>query len=127
MSILVALMLAGSPAINRDCEKGAETMSLVYVCLNEVNQARLDAAFEDTLRVVRKKNRYAADQLISAEKNWQGFATDSCAYRAYLSRRSMWDEAIANCWGVSVDARIKVLQGYRRELAGPQGKQAIQK
>jgi uncharacterized protein YecT (DUF1311 family) len=122
MSMLIAMMLAVPSALPRDCEKGAETMSQVYVCLNQNNDARLDAAFRETLRVVRQRNKYAADQLVSAEKNWTGFAADSCAFRAYLSRRSLWDQIIAKCWRTSVDARIKVLEGYRRELTASQSR-----
>jgi hypothetical protein len=120
MSILVAMMLAASPAPPRDCEKGAESMSQVLGCLYDLHQQRLDAAYNDTLSVVRHKDKNAANFLATAEKSWTKFALDSCDYTAAASHREIPEDARVNCWATFVDARIKVLQAYRREFTSSQ-------
>jgi uncharacterized protein YecT (DUF1311 family) len=107
-----------TPALARDCEKGAENMSQVYSCLYDLNQQRLDAAYNDTLRVVRNRDENAAELLAAAEKSWTKFASDSCAYTVAVSRDEMLSAARSNCWATFVDARIKVLEAYRRAFTG---------
>jgi uncharacterized protein YecT (DUF1311 family) len=121
--ILIALAVIfsclASPAFARDCEKDAENMSQVYSCLYDSSQQRLDAAYSDTLRVIRNRDKNAADLLVTAEESWTKFASDSCAYTAAVSREEMHSAAQSNCWATFVDARIKVLEGYRRALTSP--------
>jgi uncharacterized protein YecT (DUF1311 family) len=89
-------------------------MSQVYSCLYDSNQQRLDAAFSDTLRVVRNRDRDAAALLVTAEESWTKFASDSCAYTVAVSREEIPSAAKSNCWARFVDARIRVLESYRR-------------
>jgi hypothetical protein len=98
-------------------------MSQVHGCIYDLYQQRLDAAYNDTLRVVRNKDKDAADLSVTAEESWMKFASDSCAYTAaaaVASRRDIWEAAQSNCWATFVDARIRVLQAYLREFANSQ-------
>jgi uncharacterized protein YecT (DUF1311 family) len=98
MSMLVAMMLAASPAPPRDCEKGVATMYQVRDCLYEVNQERLDAAYNRTLRAIRIKNKNAANLLVTAQERWTRFSLESCAYTAAVSRKEIPEDARYICW-----------------------------
>jgi|SRR3954463_2952635 uncharacterized protein YecT (DUF1311 family) len=121
MSVLVALMLAASPAPVRDCEHEGPTMYQVRDCLYEVNQERLDAAYSRTVRAIRTKDKNAAKLLVAAQESWTKFSLDSCAYTAAVSKQ-IPEDARYNCWLGFVESRIKVLQAYRHETTRPQAK-----
>jgi uncharacterized protein YecT (DUF1311 family) len=121
MSVLVALMLAASPAPVRDCEHDGPTMYQVRDCLYEVNQERLDAVYDRTVRAIRTKNKNAVKLLVAAQESWTKFSSDSCAYTAAVSKQ-IPEDAQYNCWLGFVEARIKVLQAYRRDITSSQAK-----
>ncbi len=118
--LLLIALLAGTltlPALARDCEKGATSMAAVRSCVAEDHDHQLDAAYAKTLAFVRAKDAKTADLLAAAQKSWKQFAEDSCAYTtAARQTEQMANDARLSCWASFVDARVRVLNAYRRQF-----------
>ena len=104
----------------KDCEQEAN-MAAVRNCGIEEVDRQLAATFDETLRLVRSKNPEAARLLSAAQMSWEKFAGDSCAYAVATKTDQMPGDARFNCWIAFTEARIKVLNAYRREFSRAEG------
>jgi len=92
-------------------------MAAVRECAGVRLDKQLATTYADTLSYVRSKDPKAAGLLESAQKSWETFAADSCAYSvAARQTEAMANDARLHCRATFVEARVKVLQAYRREF-----------
>jgi uncharacterized protein YecT (DUF1311 family) len=117
---LLLAALAGMtvlPANAKDCEKEAENMAQVRACTGDELDRQLDATLQQTVAFVRAKDAHAAQLLTKAQDSWRAFATASCDYSmAARQTGQMENDARLQCWATFVNARIKVLNAYRRDF-----------
>jgi len=95
-------------------------MAQVRACAGAESDRELAVAFNRTLSFVRSKDSKAAELLSVAQKSWKKFAEDSCEYTlAARQTEGMANDARLYCWESFVDARIKVLNAYRKKFGNP--------
>lgn len=93
-------------------------MAMVRDCLSEVQAERLATAFGQLLSQVRSKNRESAELLSRAQKSWESFVQDSCAFSGSVQpQQAMAHDVALNCQQAFIDARIKRLEAYGREIS----------
>jgi uncharacterized protein YecT (DUF1311 family) len=122
LKIIVAILIAmaTSPVFAKDCEKGATNMAQVRACAGDESDRELAVAFNRTLSFVQSKDPRAATLLSAAQKSWKKFAEDSCEYTlAARQTEGMANDARLMCWQSFVDARVKVLDAYRKQFGNP--------
>jgi uncharacterized protein YecT (DUF1311 family) len=117
-AIVAALMSPLSMA--KDCEKDTVNMAEVRACAADQMEKRLDDTFNATLAFVRAKDPQAATLLMEAQNSWKKFASDSCEYSmAARQTAQMENDARSMCWGQFINARVNVLNNYRRDFGNP--------
>lgn len=117
-AIAAAFMSPHSMA--KDCEKDAANMAEVRACAADQMERRLNDTFNDTLAFVRTKDPQAATLLVTAQNSWKQFVSDSCEYAmAARQTEQMENDARSMCWGQFINARVNVLNRYRRDFGDP--------
>ncbi|GAB3361730.1 hypothetical protein GCM10027430_35720 [Lysobacter tyrosinilyticus] len=92
-------------------------MAEVRACASDDQDERLAATFGRTLSHVRARDPQAAKLLLSAQKSWETFASNSCEYTVAARQTDlMANDARLTCWQSFIDARIRILEAYQREF-----------
>jgi uncharacterized protein YecT (DUF1311 family) len=116
----IVAALISFPLMAKDCEKNATNMAEIRACAADQMEKRLDDTFNATLAFVRAKDPHAATLLVAAQNSWKKFASDSCEYSmAARQTAQMENDARSMCWGQFINARVNVLNNYRRDFGDP--------
>ncbi len=100
----------------KDCEAGATSMALVRECIYDEATKPLDKTYNDLQQYIRNRNKDAADHLAMAQKSWEQFREDTCNYNASIAIDGYTDDNRLNCIVTFTEARVKMLQYYRRQF-----------
>ena len=116
--VTLAFTAVAHQAKAKDCETDATNMAEIRQCMYDEAVKPLDKTYNDLLQHVRGRNRDAADQLAAAEKSWAQFRDDTCEYvtSTGIGGYSYPDDTRINCFLTFMEARVKMLQYYRKQF-----------
>lgn len=116
--VLIMLSWIGvvAQASAKDCEAGATSMGQVRECIYDEATKPLDKTYNDLLQYIRNRNKDAADHLAAAERSWEQFRGDTCDYNASIATDGYIDDNRIDCIVTFTEARVKMLQYYRKQF-----------
>ena len=100
-----------------NCEDRATNMAEIRACLNEQKEDQVEVAYQQTYTYVKSRDKKAANLLEAAQKSWKEFSEKSCDYTvAARQTPKLANDSRVNCMTTFSDARVKVLNAYRKEF-----------
>lgn len=116
-TIALAVLAGYVNASQANCEERATNMADIRACLGEQQEDKVEAAYQTTYTYVKSHNKDAANFLEAAQKTWKEFSEKSCDYTVAARQTSkLANDARANCMAAFSNARVKVLNSYRKEF-----------